>query len=151
HEANLPARRPAHHLLVERREVGPPVGADEEQLAVEDHALALQRLAERPQLRQLDRELIAAPRDDPQLALVDVDDAAPAVVLDLVEPALVLLRRRQRARIEQHGAKGRQRGHRMSLLHSRRVSNYDEVYARSLATPEAFWADAARAIDWLRP
>ncbi|MBM3486472.1 MAG: propionyl-CoA synthetase [Alphaproteobacteria bacterium] len=28
---------------------------------------------------------------------------------------------------------------------------YDTTYARSLAAPEAFWADAARAIEWDRP
>src|SRR4051812_3920618 len=30
-------------------------------------------------------------------------------------------------------------------------SRYHEVYARSLADPEGFWADAARAIDWIAP
>jgi propionyl-CoA synthetase len=29
-------------------------------------------------------------------------------------------------------------------------SRYEEVYARSLADPEGFWADAAEAIDWVR-
>jgi propionyl-CoA synthetase len=31
------------------------------------------------------------------------------------------------------------------------MPTYDEVYARSLAEPEAFWAEAARAIDWDQP
>src|SRR5579883_2082455 len=30
-------------------------------------------------------------------------------------------------------------------------SRYDEVYARSLADPEGFWAEAAREIDWIEP
>ncbi len=30
------------------------------------------------------------------------------------------------------------------------TSRYDETYARSLAEPEAFWAEAAEAIDWTR-
>ena len=29
-------------------------------------------------------------------------------------------------------------------------SRYDETYRRSLAEPEAFWAEAAEAIDWDR-
>ena len=28
---------------------------------------------------------------------------------------------------------------------------YHEVYARSLADPEGFWAEAAREIDWIEP
>jgi propionyl-CoA synthetase len=31
------------------------------------------------------------------------------------------------------------------------MATYDEVYRRSLAEPEAFWAEAARAIDWDQP
>jgi propionyl-CoA synthetase len=31
------------------------------------------------------------------------------------------------------------------------VGRYDEVYRRSLAEPEAFWAEAAAAIDWVTP
>jgi propionyl-CoA synthetase len=30
-------------------------------------------------------------------------------------------------------------------------SRYHEVYARSLANPEGFWAEAARDIDWIEP
>jgi propionyl-CoA synthetase len=30
------------------------------------------------------------------------------------------------------------------------TSRYDEVYARSLADPEGFWAEAAEAIDWTK-
>src|ERR1700680_5112866 len=30
-------------------------------------------------------------------------------------------------------------------------SHYYEVYARSLADPEGFWGEAARAIDWIEP
>jgi propionyl-CoA synthetase len=30
-------------------------------------------------------------------------------------------------------------------------SSYHEVYARSLADPEGFWAEAAREIDWIEP
>src|SRR5204862_2043483 len=30
-------------------------------------------------------------------------------------------------------------------------SRYQEVYARSLADPEGFWAEAAREIDWIAP
>src|SRR4029079_6311288 len=30
-------------------------------------------------------------------------------------------------------------------------SRYHEVYARSLADPEGFWAEAAREIDWIEP
>ncbi len=30
------------------------------------------------------------------------------------------------------------------------ASRYDEVYARSLAEPEAFWAEAAESLDWVR-
>src|SRR5690349_9898281 len=30
-------------------------------------------------------------------------------------------------------------------------SRYDEVYARSMADPEGFWAEAAREIDWFKP
>jgi propionyl-CoA synthetase len=30
-------------------------------------------------------------------------------------------------------------------------SRYDEVYARSMADPEGFWAEAAREIDWIKP
>src|SRR5919201_1176939 len=30
-------------------------------------------------------------------------------------------------------------------------SRYDEVYARSLADPEGFWAEAAKEIDWIEP
>src|SRR5438309_1795780 len=30
-------------------------------------------------------------------------------------------------------------------------SRYHEVHARSLADPEGFWGEAARAIDWIRP
>src|SRR6202048_2924841 len=30
-------------------------------------------------------------------------------------------------------------------------SRYAEVYARSLADPEGFWDEAARAIDWIEP
>src|SRR6202035_5597227 len=30
-------------------------------------------------------------------------------------------------------------------------SRYYEVYARSLADPEGFWGEAARAIDWIEP
>src|SRR5580765_8026060 len=30
-------------------------------------------------------------------------------------------------------------------------SRYHEVYARSMADPEGFWADAAREIDWIEP
>jgi len=29
-------------------------------------------------------------------------------------------------------------------------SRYDEVYARSMADPEGFWAEAAREIDWIK-
>ena len=32
-----------------------------------------------------------------------------------------------------------------------RTSRYHEVYARSLADPEGFWGEAARAIDWYEP
>src|SRR6476646_11990545 len=32
-----------------------------------------------------------------------------------------------------------------------RTSRYHEIYARSLADPEKFWADAAEAIDWYSP
>jgi propionyl-CoA synthetase len=31
------------------------------------------------------------------------------------------------------------------------MSRYDEVYERSLAEPQAFWAEAARAISWDKP
>jgi propionyl-CoA synthetase len=31
------------------------------------------------------------------------------------------------------------------------VGGYDEIYRRSLDEPEAFWAEAAEAIDWVRP
>src|ERR1700739_3240855 len=30
-------------------------------------------------------------------------------------------------------------------------SRYHEVYARSMADPEGFWAEAAREIDWIEP
>ena len=30
------------------------------------------------------------------------------------------------------------------------TSRYDEIYARSLAEPEAFWAEAAEGIDWVK-
>ena len=30
------------------------------------------------------------------------------------------------------------------------TSRYDEIYARSLADPEAFWAEAAEGIDWVK-
>ena len=30
-------------------------------------------------------------------------------------------------------------------------NRYHEVYARSLADPEGFWAEAAREIDWIKP
>ena len=30
-------------------------------------------------------------------------------------------------------------------------SRYHEAYARSMRDPEGFWADAARAIDWIEP
>ena len=30
-------------------------------------------------------------------------------------------------------------------------SRYHEVYTRSIADPEGFWADAAREIDWIEP
>ncbi|MGE0726221.1 MAG: acetyl-coenzyme A synthetase N-terminal domain-containing protein, partial [Alphaproteobacteria bacterium] len=30
------------------------------------------------------------------------------------------------------------------------TSRYDEAYRRALADPQAFWAEAARAIDWVR-
>src|SRR5215469_5139035 len=30
-------------------------------------------------------------------------------------------------------------------------SRYHEVYARSLADPEGFWAEAAKEIDWIEP
>src|SRR4030081_3908413 len=30
-------------------------------------------------------------------------------------------------------------------------SRYHEIYARSLADPEGFWAEAAREIDWIEP
>jgi propionyl-CoA synthetase len=32
-----------------------------------------------------------------------------------------------------------------------RTSRYHEVYARWRRDPEAFWAQAARAIDWYEP
>src|SRR3954471_6052343 len=32
-----------------------------------------------------------------------------------------------------------------------RLSRYHDVYARSLADPEGFWGEAARAIDWYEP
>ena len=32
-----------------------------------------------------------------------------------------------------------------------RASRYYEVYRRSLADPEGFWGEAARAIDWIEP
>src|SRR3954468_15453728 len=31
------------------------------------------------------------------------------------------------------------------------MSRFDEIYKRSLAEPEAFWAEAAEAIDWIEP
>src|SRR5881628_1394751 len=31
------------------------------------------------------------------------------------------------------------------------ASRYDEVHAHSLRDPEAFWAEAAREIDWIAP
>ncbi len=31
------------------------------------------------------------------------------------------------------------------------ASRYHDVYARSMQDPEGFWADAARAIDWIEP
>jgi propionyl-CoA synthetase len=31
------------------------------------------------------------------------------------------------------------------------MGRFDDVYRRSLAEPEAFWADAAAAIDWIEP
>src|SRR5690606_10704276 len=34
-------------------------------------------------------------------------------------------------------------------IHS--ASRYQDVYARSMQDPEGFWADAARAIDWIEP
>src|SRR5690348_12222820 len=30
-------------------------------------------------------------------------------------------------------------------------SSYHDVYARSLADPEGFWAEAAKEIDWIEP
>ena len=36
-------------------------------------------------------------------------------------------------------------------MEARAGSRYHEVYGRSLREPEAFWADAARAIDWYEP
>jgi propionyl-CoA synthetase len=38
-----------------------------------------------------------------------------------------------------------------SKLMDARTSRYHEVYARSLADPEGFWGEAARAIDWYEP
>src|SRR5215475_8512825 len=34
---------------------------------------------------------------------------------------------------------------------NRGTSRYHEVYARSLADPERFWAEAAREIEWIEP
>jgi propionyl-CoA synthetase len=34
---------------------------------------------------------------------------------------------------------------------SERASRYHEVYARSKADPDGFWAEAAREIDWIKP
>src|SRR5207247_448916 len=31
------------------------------------------------------------------------------------------------------------------------MGRFDEVYRRSLAEPETFWAEAAAAIDWVEP
>ncbi len=31
------------------------------------------------------------------------------------------------------------------------IKDYDEVYARALADPEAFWAERAEALDWFEP
>jgi len=31
------------------------------------------------------------------------------------------------------------------------MGDYDEVFRRSLDEPEAFWSQAAEAIDWITP
>src|SRR6266545_3313316 len=31
------------------------------------------------------------------------------------------------------------------------MGRFDEIYRRSLEEPEAFWAEAAAAIDWIEP
>src|SRR5215469_8543169 len=36
-------------------------------------------------------------------------------------------------------------------MNIRETSRYHEVYARSMADPEGFWAEAAREIDWIAP
>ena len=36
-------------------------------------------------------------------------------------------------------------------MNVRETSRYHEVYARSLADPEGFWAEAAQEIDWIQP
>src|SRR5215475_6886368 len=36
-------------------------------------------------------------------------------------------------------------------MNTREKSRYQEVYARSLADPEGFWAEAAKEIDWIEP
>src|SRR5439155_11352388 len=43
----------------------------------------------------------------------------------------------------------RERGETAMNIHEK--SRYREVYARSLADPEGFWAEAAREIDWIAP
>src|SRR5215468_10758084 len=48
------------------------------------------------------------------------------------------------------------RGHeevrgREDAMNIQEKSRYHEVYARSLADPEGFWAEAAKEIDWIEP
>jgi propionyl-CoA synthetase len=39
----------------------------------------------------------------------------------------------------------------MNAVEGNRKSRYHEVYARSLADPSGFWAEAAKEIDWIEP
>ncbi|HYV89907.1 MAG TPA: acetyl-coenzyme A synthetase N-terminal domain-containing protein, partial [Candidatus Polarisedimenticolia bacterium] len=31
------------------------------------------------------------------------------------------------------------------------MGRYEDIHRRSLADPEGFWADAAKAVDWIEP
>jgi len=38
-----------------------------------------------------------------------------------------------------------------AVVQAAHVKDYDEVYARAIADPEAFWAERAEALDWYEP
>ena len=38
-----------------------------------------------------------------------------------------------------------------AVVEAAHIKDYDEVYARSIADPEAFWAERAETLDWYEP